>query len=395
MTDTTHDEVIENNAPTNESSAPSIRDALSSAFDEATDETPADGVVPDSGTNVPNEGTPSRERNPDGTFAPKKADLAPPPPPKAGEGVTPPADAAKAAKDAADAAQAEANRRAVKAPQSWTPAAREKWNSIDPVAQQQIIERDRQVNRVLQETAGARQFTENMTKTISPFLGMIQANGGDVFGYVGNLLQASAALQQGAPQYKAEIVANIVKQFGVNIEMLDAALAGVAPQGQPDPNAQVLQTVQQLLDQRLAPVQQVMSRIGESYQQGLQRLQSETHDELAEFEATNPEFLADVKPIMADLIELAARRGQDLSFKDAYEQATGLHPEVKRVILGRQQANTAAELTRKARAAREASSSISGSPATGVPQVDQNAPAGHQTSLRASIESAWASLAGN
>ena len=63
-------------------------------------------------------------------------------------------------------------------------------------------------------------------------------------------------LRMGSPIQKAQIMANLIEDFGVDIGTLDAAITGATPTEQP---AQVQnQHFEQLLNEKLAPVQQFL-----------------------------------------------------------------------------------------------------------------------------------------
>jgi hypothetical protein len=394
---------------------PTIRDAIEAAVDAAAPTTDAPAAPPPAASSAPEapvgqppsepaaSGGSDRPRHPDGRFAPKAAaaepKAAPEPPPAPTKAQPTAADAAAAAKKAADEATNATQRQALRPPQSLKPQEREAWSKADPVLQEAFVRREREVQQALQTSAGARQFTQRMTEVLNPYLPLIQANGGDPFRYVGNLLHAANALTHGAPQFKAQVVAELVRQFGVDIEMLDAALAGlpVPERSAGAPVQQLLPQVQQIVQQQLAPVQQFIGQIAQQRQQAYQRAYEAEVNALEKF-ASDPqhEFLDDVRDIMADLIEVAAQRGIDLSYEDAYRQACQLHPDVRKVIMSRnsntQTQNAAQQMTLAAQRAKSAAVSVSGAPATGVPG---NAPAASPAmDLRASIEAAIAAQAG-
>jgi hypothetical protein len=337
-----------------------------------------------------------RPRNPDGTFAPKQGTDVP----KPGLPPTPPApkspDAAKKPAEGAPAEQPQ--QKTLRPPQSLKPAEREAFMSASPVLQEALVRREKEIQQALQQTAGARQFTQRMTEVLQPYIPLIQANGGDPFQFVGNLLYASNALTHGSPKFKAEVVASLIHQFGVDIEMLDSVLAGLPVQSQkPAADQQILPQVQQLVQQQLAPVQQLLGQIQQQRQQAFQAAYQKETQSLEQF-AADPkhEFFEDVREIMADLVEVAASRGYELSYEDAYAQACQLHPDVRSVIMSRnsnaQLQNTAQSLTAAAQRAKAAAVSVAGGPASGVPG---GAPAGGAApSIRASIEQAIAAQAG-
>jgi hypothetical protein len=177
-----------------------------------------------------------------------------------------------------------------------------------------------------------------------------------------------------------------VKQFGVGrfgqgfIESLDSALAGEVPRVDPVQNQ-----VQQALQQQLAPVQQFMSQFQQAQAVQQQRMQQEAVGEVQTF-LERAEFGEDVREEMADILEVAQRRGRDLSLQDAYKQACLVNPRVRSVLEQRAKARGAQQLTGAAQKARSAAVSVSGAPTIAGPKSDP-------TDVRSAIEAAIAANA--
>jgi len=334
--------------------------------------------TPAGATSVPEIGTPGevhpsgdgRMRDALGRFTKKDGEIIPAPAPKAdATGTAPDAKATvDAAKTTADAAQAEANKKALRAPQSWNAEEREGWASLNTKQQQAVLRRETEMQRTLQATNGARQFTERMSSALNPYLGLIQTSfGGDPYSFVTGLAQAAQVLRHGSAHEKAQFVHHMIVSNGVDIPMLDGLLVGQPPQQQAQNGFDPTQ-IANIVKQQLQPMQQFMGSLQQRQQQTLQRVENEEQDSLQAFASdSSNEFFEDVREIMADLIDTQAARGLDMSYADAYTAACQLHPQVKAVIMGRQQQETAANLTAKARAAQAASASITGSSGTGSP----------------------------
>ena len=129
----------------------------------------------------------------------------------------------------------------------------------------------------------------------------------------------------------------------------------------------------------MAPVNQLMNGVTQFQQQQQQKTQQVTQQNIQQF-AADPanEFFADVKQDMADMFDLATKRGQKISLQDAYDKAVAINPQISGVLNKRQ---TAQSLTQK----RNASSSVS--------SVNTRAPV-RETSgqdLRSDIMDAWES----
>jgi sulfur carrier protein ThiS len=347
-----------------EETAPDVEPVEAEVHTEAVEVAPVEPVVT-------GEVKPSRARDEAGKFAKTQSATAP-------AKAAPTTVAVPAAVDPTKPAAPVAPE-ALKAPQSWKPAAREKWAGLPPEAQSEVLRREKEVAVSLQQAAQAKQQWGQFEQTVQPYAAMIQAEGGDVMATVGSLLQTAAALRTAPAGHKAALIANVIRQFGVPIEALAAALDGQpVPQGQAqqqqsfDPN-QLAQRIEQ----------QVMQRFT---QQRTQAMQSKVATEIDSFGQKN-EFFSDVRHDMADILEMAAKRGLTLSPEEAYARACALHPEVSRVLEQRkaaEQANTATVSTQRA---IRAGSSVKNQPATAV---TSDGP----TSRRGDIEAALAKLSG-
>ena len=227
-----------------------------------------------------------------------------------------------------------------------------------------------------QNTAPLRNAGQAFINAVQPFQHTIQAEGVDPLTAVTNLMQATTTLRFGTPMEKANMLAQVVKAYGVDIRALDGALAGVVPpEGQPQ---QV--NVQAEVQRALAPLMQMAQQ---REQAEVNRLTEQSYAELRAF-AADPahEFLGDVRPLMADMIEVAERQKYPLSLQDAYDRACALHPEVSKVIMARRQGANAQQLTQAAQRAKSAAVSVRGVAPVGNPNAVE------PSSIRESIEAA-------
>lgn len=278
----------------------------------------------------------------------------------------------------------------LKAPASWTPAAREKWSSLDPEVQADVSRREREHLAFLQQTAHQRQFIDAFENTMRPYEMFIRAEGSTPLQAVQYMMNTAAQLRTANGPQIANIVAELIEQYGTGrfgaqfIEMLDQTmehrikngLAVGGNQAQPPWQGNQAQPPQQFRDPRVDMILQ---------QQALQE-QQELAGALEAF-AADPahEFFGDVRETMADLIELAARRGQLLTVPDAYEQACKLVPEVSTILAQRAAAAQAGATTQAAIRAKRAAASIKGDATLGEP----GATVPKNQSLRADLEAAF------
>lgn len=252
-----------------------------------------------------------------------------------------------------------------RAPQSWKPETREHWKALPADVRQEIARREGDFTRLMQETIESRRFADAITKTIAPYEHFIKAENSNPIQAIDNLMATAARLRTGTAPELASLVSGLIQQFGVGrfgpgfIESLDQALVGQTPKEDPREVA-----IRRQLEQEIAPVRQFMSELQQQRQQQEFMQQQAAGTEVQGFLA-NHEFAMDVKEDMADLIELASKRGREMSLEEAYERACRAHPEIGKIFAKRDQASQAAARNQVAQRARSAAVSVGGAPTPG------------------------------
>jgi hypothetical protein len=271
-----------------------------------------------------------------------------------------------------------------KAPASWKPELREHWGTLPAPVRNEIARRESEVQRTLKETAEARKYADTIAKAISPYEMFIQAEGSSHAQAVANVMATAARLRTAPAPDLANMVAGIVKQFGIGrfgkdfIEQLDQALVGEVPQMDPQ-----VMAVQQAVQQQMAPVQQFMNQFQQAQQMQQQRVSQEAQGEVQNF-LSQAEFANDVREDMADLMEVAQRRGRELTLQEAYKQACLTNPQVRAVLQARSKQQGGQRMTETAQRAKAAAVQVTGSPALAAPTTNA-AP-----NIRSAIEAALA-----
>jgi hypothetical protein len=272
---------------------------------------------------------------------------------------------------------------ALAAPRSWKPGAREHWASLPPDVQQEVIRRESEVYRFAQNTAQARQVYDTLGQLQQQYAPALQAEGVDIITATQNLMGMVGRLRFGTPQERAQTIVGLINSYAVDVEALDAALVnGMGGQnGQPSQQQQPSQFMDPRVDQLLGAITQMQN-------QRVEQVRTSAAQEVQTF-GTGKDFFDDVREDMADLLELAARRGIDMTMEQAYERACRMNPEIDRVVAQRQAAAAAGQNSQGSIArARLASSSVRSTPA--------NAPskAGDQPkNLRDELEESWGAAA--
>lgn len=266
----------------------------------------------------------------------------------------------------------------VQSPQSWSPGVRDQhWAGLPPAVQQEVLRREQEVIQAFRQLAPARQMGEQFMQAVQPYMATIHAEGVEPLQAVTNLMQFATRMRMGTPTEKAQTAAWIVKTYGVDIQALDSALAGVAPQAQADPQAAVQQAVQQAM----MPLYQA----AEQRKQMVQRQADEGARNDIEAFAANPKnrFFNDLKRDMADMIDMAASQGRpDLSLQEAYDRCGMLHPEISKIMIAERQGASAQQLTAAAQKAKASAVSVRGTAPVGNPGGSE------PSSIRESIEAA-------
>ena len=270
-----------------------------------------------------------------------------------------------------------------RAPASWKPEAREHWAQLPENVRAEVARRESEVARTLQESAEARKTAEAVMKTIEPYQAFIKAENSNPIQAIDNLMSTAARLRTGTAPELAQLVAGIVNQYGTGrfgnafIEMLDSALAGQAPQQDPQQIA-----IEQVLNQRLAPMQNMLTQFQQAQMAQQQQVAQAAQSEVQNF-LDQAEFGNDVREDMADLLETAQRRGQNMSLQDAYKKACLMNDNVRSVLTQRVRAKGAQQTTQAAQKARSAAVQVSGSAPMGALKQDP-------TDVRSAIEAAIA-----
>lgn len=363
----------------------SLRDAVSAAFEQAESSAtpasePAETTAAPPAASEPvateakaeaSEVAPSAgaKRDEKGRFAPAAAKASTTQPATATEQPAAPT----ARKDAAEGGPPPVATQPTRPPSSWKPQYRERWEALPPDIQQEVLRVDKEIVSTMAQAAAARRFQEQFQQTIAPFESHIRAEGSDPIRMVGNLLQTAVALRTAPPAHRAQLVAQIVKSYGVPIDALDAALVGEQPAGGQSPNIDPRSIAEQVR-------REVLSGLTQRAQQANA---ARAQQEAAAFEQDPAnEFLEDVRQDMADLLEVAGRQGRALSLKDAYDRACRLNDNVRAVLEQRAAAKTAANAQASTQRAKAAGSSVKSQPAGMAAPKELN-------SIRDYVEAAW------
>ncbi len=267
-------------------------------------------------------------------------------------------------------------------PQSWKNEAKGVWSALPLEARQEVMRRERETSRVLQEAAAYRQQIGSIQEVIKPHLDRInQVYQGNPITALSNLLGIERTLFSGTPQDKINLVASLIREFKVDLPALDATLVG-----QPIPQeTQQLSHLEQLINQRLQPVMSFVEQQRASQEAQSAKATQELETTVAQM-AVDPAYpyFEEVREDMADLIDMAGKKGLYLSLPDAYNKAVRLNDSTFQAANASTKAQQTTQVAlaqhQAAQKAKGAAVSVSGTPST-VRNV------GDASNLRGTIES--------
>lgn len=236
-----------------------------------------------------------------------------------------------------------------KPPQSLKPHAREAWDRVPPEVQEEFHRLDVEVRRTLQETAQKRKAGDEYEEVLAPYRGLLTAPPKQV---LGGLLETAKVLQVGTPQQKAQVIAQAIGAYGVDIDALDKLLSGQAPQGQQQ-------------GERPGPEAYRDPRVDLMVEEARRRKEEKTRREIDEFAGEN-EFFADVAEDIVAIRQAASARGSTMSLKEAYDRACWANPEVRKVLAQRQEAASRTVTQAATQRTLAAASSVKTEPAPGI-----------------------------
>lgn len=317
------------------------REALSEAFDKAGEADPNEPPPAAEPPAAPPAAEPPAAEPPAAPPAaePPAVPPAEPPAPAQPPATPPDPNAPPADPNAQPPAQPPAQE--AQAPTSWSPADREIWKDVPAQAQAAIAKREQEITQALNDSAQARQTMDQFNQLTAPYAPIFQSQGVDAMTGINSVLQTAAGLQMGTAQQRAQIVHQLIRDYGVDIAMLDNMIVGQHQQTPVDP---AVQQMQNQLAQQSQYIQQ------QQYEQQA-RLNAETE----QFIQAN-EFAGELRTVMADFMDHAIRTtGQPISLEDAYNRAVATRPDIQQILNQRQQAEQQAA---QQQAAQQASVSI-------------------------------------
>jgi len=341
----------------------SLREQLSAAFAGGDEPAPAAAapeppVVAEAATAEPEAQDPAekplgaRDRDESGRFAPKAGEAP-------AEPISEPATAAEANPPSEEP---------IRVPPSLPAALKAKFKELSPEWREAFTKRDEDVNtaKAQWDTKAAR--LNRLDEIIAPHKDAWAVQGLDDHQALTRLVAAEKVLRE----TPAQGILYLAQSYGVDIRQL----VGQAGQPTTAPAPQVDPMLQQALD-RIKTFEDTLA----------QQTQSQTDAQMASAQAQINEFASKPENIYFDNVkdDVAERlgSGRAKTLQEAYEQAVWASPEIRPLLLQEQTAAAAKKAAEdaaraKAKEAKNASGSVTGSPTPGAGPVN----AGPRPSLR-------------
>ncbi len=345
-----------------------IREAFEDAFDqvegaeEAVAEIPQEVITDDEPQAVedePQDETPEGEPEPESQGEPEAQDE---PEPEAAE--------------SKDEPKAEL-KDSIKAPEDWSPKNRSAWSKIPPEMQLVVAEREQEFKAFKQEAQEAMQVKGFVDDLQGKYAQVLAAEGVSAPQAIQGLFETVAQLRIGSPAQKAQTLKNIIHEYGIDPQSLN-----VATGGEMTPEQQQQSEIDRLVQERMAPMQQMFDQMQNAQQQQQHQSVQTAQSEVQQF-AESAEFINDVRNDMADLFDMAAAKGITLTLEDAYNKACAMNPEISDILQQRQMEKLQQQAAEELQGKKQAASTLAGKQ-HGIPSVDNSA-----FSLRDTLLNAW------
>lgn len=224
-----------------------------------------------------------------------------------------------------------------KAPQSWSPAAREKWNQIPDDLRKEIIRREEAA------AVGVRQLNERFApavkfvESLGPILQEARNAGIEPTGYISSVMQTERALRTADTKGKFNVLLSLADQYGVPLREIINASVG----------QEVLQKGVQPGQPQMTLPPELVRELEESRRWRQEQEGSRVQSEIASF-SNGKEFFEDVRGQMADLLQSGVAANLD----DAYEKACWADSNIRKVLIDRErQGQQRTEITERQQAA--------------------------------------------
>jgi len=208
---------------------------------------------------------------------------------------------------------------AVGAPETWTKEAIAEWATVPPRVQQEILKREADMHSGLAQYKEGYESAKRYDSVVEPYRAVLAAENVDPVELFRNFSGNHYMLTMGQPAQKAQLTANLIRAYGVDLNMLaDVLSTGPA---MPEP---VAPEVQELRNE----LAQIKGRLTAEDTSRKDALFAQTANEVQTFAADHPYF-----DEVADDITLFIKAGDSL--QTAYDKAVYANPVTRQKEIDR------------------------------------------------------------
>jgi hypothetical protein len=211
----------------------------------------------------------------------------------------------------------------VGAPKTWTKAALEKWATVDPVVQQEILKREDDFLQGITQYKAAADIGMAYDKVVEPYKPILAAENVDPVQMFQSFAANHYLLMKGTPQQKIELAASLINGYNIPLaELLEHIADGGDQSTQVDP--QII-----ALKKELADIKGHFT----AQDQGIRAAQQKTIEREIETFAADPahpyfdELASDISKLFGS--------GLATSLEEAYEKAVYANPATRQKEIDR------------------------------------------------------------
>lgn len=205
---------------------------------------------------------------------------------------------------------------AVKPPNSWTAEAKQKFSALDPLVQQEVLKRESDYSRKIQESSERAKLSERFEAIAAPYRPMLAAEGATAETAFESLLNTAYRLRTGSPQEKSALILDLAHKYGVELNQSGQEQDDVYV----DPDIKALrEEIASLKNQQQSQLYQAQTAEQAALRQQIHAFSSDPQNE--HFEK--------VKGEMSALLQA----GKAQTLEDAYSQALWLNPETREAMV--------------------------------------------------------------
>lgn len=235
-------------------------------------------------------------------------------------------------------------------PKSWKAETKDIWAKIPEDARKEIERREAEVELGFTKLDEDRNFGRSLKEVISPYMPIIQAEGGTPTTAIQSLLNTAYILRTAPIAQKTALFHQLAQQYGVDLTQNNTSTV--------QPNNLLMQTQQQLVD-----LQKQIQQQPEIFRQQQENLAVKSQIDAFAADPKNPHY-EKLKPVMASLLQSGVAK----DLQDAYDKASWADPDIRSAMeaekLKTAETQRIADIKAKADSARKKAVSVRGSPGT-------------------------------